>query len=302
MSRGTESNNQYGDALITGASSGIGAALAEEFARRGHRVILVSRREDRLETVADRIESETGRRPIVLPVDLAKPGAGKEVAAALSERQLKPAYIVNSAGFGLLGLAGKLDIEDQLAAIDVNCRALVEVTLSLLPMTIEQRGGIINVGSVGGFFPGPGMAVYFATKAFVQSFSQALREEYRERGLRVLALCPGPVPTGFQARAGMVSPKIPRLLRREVDEVAVAGYDGLMRNRAVVVPGFLNLLMVAAGGLIFHRSFASWVRGFHLRRPNRELQPDATAPAPQRNVVAGRLPAGNPEWRGGPAE
>jgi short-subunit dehydrogenase len=286
MKPSTESKTHPGDALVTGASSGIGAALAEEFARRGHRVILLSRQADRLNAVADRIEAETGRRPFIVPADLSKHGAGRDVAATLSEMQLKPAYVVNCAGFGLLGIAGRLDINEQLAIIDVNCRAMIELTLSLLPGVLEQRGGILNVGSIAGFIPGPGMGVYFATKAFVQSFTQSLRDEYRGRGIKITALCPGPVVTGFQSRAGMVAPKIPWILHQEVEQIAAAGYGGLMRDKVLVAPGIVNLLIVWGGGFVFHRCFIPLVRRFHLRRPNRDIGSAAGAPQ-ERKVIAG---------------
>lgn len=263
-------HEKHGVALVTGASSGIGAELAIEFARHGHPVVLAGRDAARLSAVAGRIKRETGRDSETLVADLASAGGVDRIVSALKERDIEPAFIVNAAGFGRFGLAGKLDAAEQVAIVNVNCAALTELTVRLLPGALAQRGGILNVGSVGGFFPGPGMSAYFASKAYVHSFSQALRSEYLGHGLRVSALCPGPVPTGFQARAGMVAPRLPRLLGRDARSVAVAGYRGLMRNRAVVVPGpFLNFLMVAAGGLIFHRAFAPFVRWYHLRRRDR---------------------------------
>jgi len=257
------SADERGVALVTGASSGIGAALALAFARNGHTPILLGRSERRLAAVARRISAETGCQPHVLPMDLAAPGAAKELCESLAKAGLRPRYVVNNAGAGSFGRADKLGIEQQCALIDLNCRVLTEVTLRLLPGAIEQRGGILNVGSVGGFFPGPGMAVYFATKAYVQSFTQALRDEFRASPLHVTALCPGPVPTRFQANAGMVAARIPPILHRDVDQVALAGYDGLMRNRAVVVPGIFNLLMVLVG-LIYQRIAVPLVRRFHF--------------------------------------
>jgi short-subunit dehydrogenase len=266
-----------GVAIVTGASSGIGAELAVVFARHGHSLVLVGRDETRLANVAKRIRDETGKDCDMFTVDLGREGGVSEVVAALSERRIRPAFIVNAAGFGLYGMTGKLDVAEQIDIINVNCAALTELTVRLLPAAIEQGGGVLNVGSVGGFFPGPGMAVYFASKAYVQSFTQALRSEYAGSGLRVTALCPGPVPTGFQARAGMVSPKLPQLLRRDPESVALAGYRGLMRNRAVVVPGLFNGLMAAAGGLIFHRACVWFVNRFHLSRRGR---PPLSRPQP----------------------
>jgi hypothetical protein len=268
-----------GAALVTGASSGIGAELAVRFAREGHNVVLVGRSAERLARVAQRIACETRVQSDIIIADLAADGAVEEIAAALQRLRLAPAFIVNAAGFGLFGNAGKLGVSEQLSIITVNCRALTELTLRLLPSALEQGGGVLNVGSVGGFFPGPGMAVYFASKAYVQSVTQALRAEYFGTGLRVSALCPGPVATAFQGRARMVAPRLPRLLRRDAESVALAGYRGLMRNRAVVVPGFWNFLMVAAGGVIFHRAFVSFVRRYHFGRRTRYRHAE-TKPVP----------------------
>ncbi|MGE0563620.1 MAG: SDR family NAD(P)-dependent oxidoreductase [Pseudolabrys sp.] len=259
-----------GLALVTGASSGIGEALARVFAERGHALILTGRSQSRLDRIADEIAAEHGERPHVLVHDLAAPGAARVLADDIAARGLKPRYLVNSAGLGLFGRAERLGPEDQAMLIDLNCRALTELTLVLLPDAIEQRGGVLNVGSVGGFFPGPGMAVYFATKAYVQSFSQGLRAEYCDGRLNVTALCPGPVVTRFQGRARMVSPKVPAVLDHDLRGIARAGYRGLMRNRAVVTPGFVNALMVWLSGLIFHRACIPFVRAFHFRRNERE--------------------------------
>jgi short-subunit dehydrogenase len=230
--------------------------------------------------VAGRIEKETGQSPEVIVADLAAVSGVDQIVTILAERNIKPAFIVNAAGFGRYGMAAKLSAAEQLAIINVNCSALTDLTVRLLPGAIEQHGGVLNVGSVGGFFPGPGMSVYFASKAFVHSFSQALRSEYLAQGLRVSALCPGPVSTGFQARAGMVAPRLPRLLGRDARSVAIAGYRGLMHNRAVVVPGPLNLAMAAAGGLMFHRAFAPFVRWYHLAKRRPSVRPKGMAGKP----------------------
>lgn len=273
--------------MVTGASSGIGAELAFVFAQHGHPVVLAGRDAARLSAVAERIETQTGRLPQTIVADLAVAGGVDRIVTALAERNIEPAFVVNAAGFGRFGMTAKLGAAEQVAIVNVNCGALTELTVRLLPGALRQRGGVLNVGSVGGFFPGPGMSVYFASKSFVQSFTQALRSEYLHHGLRVSALCPGPVPTGFQARAGMVAPRLPRLLGRDAYGVAAAGYRGLMRNRAVVVPGPFNLLMVAAGGLIFHRAFAPFVRWYHLARRDRGLPPQRTPAKPQPALIAG---------------
>jgi hypothetical protein len=224
--------------LITGASAGIGWALAEVFARHGHELVLAARRTAELDRLADKIAASGVPRPGVLALDLAQPGIGDRVAAELSARGLVPRYVVNNAGFGLIGPAAELDRAEQLAMTDLNVRTLTDLSLAFIPSLAEHRGGILNVASVAGFLPGPGMTVYYATKAYVLSFSQALNYELKSRDIRVTALCPGPVPTEFQARAGIK--RRPGVMDRSAEEVAQAGYDGLMRGRRLVVPGWQN--------------------------------------------------------------
>jgi hypothetical protein len=224
--------------LITGASAGIGWALAEVFAQHGHELMLVARRAAELERLADKLAASGAPRPDILALDLAQPGIGDRIAAELLARGLAARHVVNNAGFGLIGPAAELDRAEQLAMIDLNVRTLTDLSLAFIPSIAEQRGGILNVASVAGFLPGPGMAVYYATKAYVLSFSEALHYELKGRGVRVTALCPGPVPTEFQARAGIK--RRPGLMDRSVEEVARAGYDGLVHGRRLVVPGWQN--------------------------------------------------------------
>jgi short-subunit dehydrogenase len=244
-------------ALITGASSGIGAALARVFAAEGHELVLIARHEPALAAVADEIAREGRARPTVLPFDLTEPSAGVRLAAELFERGLEPRYVVNDAGFGLLGPAAELDRGEQLAMIDLNMRALVDLSLIFADSLARHRGGILNLGSLAGFLPGPNMAVYYATKAFVLSFSEALHREFAPRGIRVTALCPGPVPTAFQARAGLGLSGAARWMAISADQAARAGYDGLMRGRRLVIPGrltkFVPLLpRLMPRGLLLH--------------------------------------------------
>ena len=189
--------------LITGASAGIGAALARKFAAKGHDLVLVARREAELAALADEIAAKGRPRPISVPLDLTRIDAPIRVSHELGSRGLEPAIVVNNAGFGLLGLAAELDRAEQLAMIDLNVRALTDLSLRFIDSLARHKGGILNVASVAGFLPGPGMAVYYASKAYVLSFSEALHRELAPRGVRVSVLCPGPVPTEFQARAGM---------------------------------------------------------------------------------------------------
>jgi len=226
--------------LVTGASAGIGAALARVFAAKGHEVALLARRALQLTTLADSIESAGHKRPHILAIDLARADASTRIDDEMRGRDLEPQYVVNNAGFGLLGRAAELDRGEQLAMIDLNVRVLTDLSLRFVDSLTRQRGGILNVASVASFLPGPGMAVYHATKAYVLSFSEALHQELTPQGVRVTALCPGPVVTEFQARAGIPESYFPRFLARSAERVARDGYNGLMRGQRLVVPGAEN--------------------------------------------------------------
>ncbi|MGO8921519.1 MAG: SDR family NAD(P)-dependent oxidoreductase [Xanthobacteraceae bacterium] len=236
--------------LITGASSGIGAALAKVFAAHGHELALVARRQDRLETLAGEIAATGRPRPTVITVDLERRDGASAIAAELSSLGLEPAIVVNNAGFGLTGAAAALSRDEQLAMIDVNVRALTELSLMFVDSLARHRGGILNVASLAAFLPGPGMAVYYASKAYVVSFSEALHRELAERGVRVTALCPGPVPTEFQARAGMRLPAAARTLELPAERVAQIGYDALMAGKRVVIAGIGNRIVVSLMRLV----------------------------------------------------
>lgn len=230
-------------AVITGASAGIGVALARVFARHGHELALVARREDRLNALADEIAAVGAPRPIVIIDDLAQPGAATRIASALAAQGAEPQYIVNNAGFGLVGLAAERGRDEQLPMIDVNVRALTELSLAFADSLARHRGGVLNVGSVAGFLPGPGSAIYYASKAYVLSFSEALHSEFKQRGVRVTVLCPGPVPTEFAKVAGVSGAMAPGLLTKSAEQVAEAGYRGLMRGERIVVTGAANRLV-----------------------------------------------------------
>lgn len=230
--------------VITGASAGIGVALARLFARGGYALALVARREDRLRALADEIAATGAPKPIVIVADLAQAGAVRLIGDALTAAGAEPQYVVNNAGFGLVGLAAERDRAEQLAMADLNMRSLTELSLAFIDSLERHRGGILNVGSMAGFLPGPGMAVYYATKAYVLSFSEALHSELKPRGIRVTVLCPGPVPTEFAERAGLRTGMAPGILTQSAESVAEAGYAGLMAGRRTVVPGLLNKLVV----------------------------------------------------------
>jgi uncharacterized protein len=252
--------------LITGASAGIGTELARVFAAKGHRVALVARRADRLAALAGEITSKGGAAPIVIACDLERPDCGDKIAEAITAADVEVEYIVNNAGFGVFGYAMKRDRAEQLNIIAVNIRALTDLSLRFSDSLIKNRGGILNVGSIAGFLPGPGMAVYYASKAYVLSFTEALRQELAPYGVRVTVVCPGPVPSEFQARAGFAPGFDSTLLNVSPEDVARQAYEGLMGNKRAVLPGFF-IKMVPFLLRLFPRSFIlAAVGGFQLRQ------------------------------------
>ena len=252
--------------LITGASSGIGTELARVFAANGHRLALTARRADRLGAIAHEITAAGGKAPIVIPCDLQDRDAVDKIEAALRAADVEVEYLVNNAGFGLFGKAIELDRAEQLGIIDVNIRALADLTLRFAPSVSKHRGGVLNVGSIAGFLPGPGMAMYYASKAFVISFTEALRQELKPYGVRVTVLCPGPEPTEFQVRAGFQPGFDSAVLDVSPAEVARQGYRGLMANKRAVLPG-LGIKAVPLMLRLFPRGFIlAAVGGFQLRK------------------------------------
>jgi len=224
--------------LITGASAGIGAALAQVFAGHGHQTVLVARREQLLTSIASSIAASGAPRPMVLRADVSRIDAARRIGEFLAGNGLEPEIVVNNAGFGLVGAAASLDRAEQLAMIDLNIRALTDLSLAWTGALERRSGGILNVASVAGFLPGPGAAVYYATKAYVLSFSEALHQELGRQGVRVTVLCPGPVPSEFQLRAGFEPGLDSVILKVSAAAVARAGYRGLMAGKRAVLPGF----------------------------------------------------------------
>lgn len=252
--------------LITGASAGIGTELARVFAANGHRLALTARRADRLEALANELSAKGGKKPIVIACDLQEADAGDKIAAALAAEDVELDHLVNNAGFGVFGDAVRRDRGEQLGIIDVNIRALTELSLRFADQLIRNKGGILNVGSVAGFLPGPGMAVYYASKAYVISFTEALRCELGKRGVRVTVLCPGPVPSEFQARAGFAPGFDSAILNVSAADVARDAYRGLMANKRAVLPG-LGIKIVPFLLRFFPRGFILAAVGrFQMRK------------------------------------
>ncbi len=231
--------------LITGASGGIGADLARIFAAKGHPLALAARNRTAMESLANELESSGGRKPVIIALDLAIPDAPGLLADALKAEGFEPAILINNAGYGLNGRVSALDSGEQLGIIDLNIRALTALTLKFLPSIEKSHGRILNVASTAAFLPGPGMAIYYASKAYVLSFSQALSQEMEGRNVTVTALCPGPTATGFFDRVGGHTAKLKKFGMMDAMTVAQAGYDGLMAGRRVVVPGMMNKVMTS---------------------------------------------------------
>lgn len=232
--------------LVTGASSGIGLELARRFARDGCRLVLAARRAEKLESLARTLRQETGNDAEVVVTDLAAPEAIPSLLGELRARRLEVDILVNNAGVGLRGLFADLSLERQLAMIRLNVTALTELTHRLLPpMRERRRGGVLNVASLAGFVPGPHLSVYYATKAFVLSFTEGLREELAGSGLTISALCPGPVDTEWRDIAGMTPSRLLDLSSKTAAAVAHAGHRGYRRGRAIIVPGALSRLNLA---------------------------------------------------------
>ena len=233
--------------VVTGASSGLGAEFAKLAAREGAKVVLIARSIPDLEALAAKID-RPGNPSVILGIDLAAPDAGETIARELEARGLYCDILINNAGFALFGEATELDRKTQFGIIDVNVRAATDLVLRFLPSMVERRRGhVLNVGSVASFVPGPRMAVYFATKAYLLSLSQALMQEVRGSGVSVTCLCPGPLKTPFLARAGADKTALFKGLRKlQAADVARAGWDAMTAGRAFCVPGIGNKVAVTA--------------------------------------------------------
>jgi short-subunit dehydrogenase len=239
--------------VVTGASSGIGADIARELAGRGHGVTLVARREDRLRALADELSAKHEVRAEVIAADLADDGSRRRIPAELAERGLAVDVLVNNAGFSTTGPVYRGDPDREVAMIRIDVEAVVHLSSIVLPAMVERgSGAILNVASTAAFQPLPGQAGYSAAKAFVLSYSHALRGELRGKGVTVSALCPGPVDTEFVEAAGFTEDEasiVPRFMWTTAPAVAKAGVDGLDRGHAVIIPGAANRVTAYSGYL-----------------------------------------------------
>ena len=238
-------------ALITGASGGLGEEFARLCAADGMNLVLVARSEEKLETLGKELQGKHGIRVTVLPHDLSLPDAIEQLTAELKNKNIEPDILINNAGFGAYGLFHETSYEQEKSLIAVNIAALTELTKILVPAMVKRGSGkILNIASTAAFQPGPLMAVYFASKAYVMNLSLALSEELRGTGVTVSCLCPGPTKTGFETNANMGSSRLFRLGSMDAVTVARIGYDEMKHGRPLVVAGLRNKIGAFATRLI----------------------------------------------------
>lgn len=236
--------------LVTGASSGIGLELARVFAAHGYSLVLLARQQAVLEQLAREFQQHYKVPVWVLPADLRQADAPVQIAESLKQQHITVDVLVNNAGFGIHGPCSQNPVQQQLDLLQVNMTALVHLTRLLLPGMLERRcGGVLNVASTAAFQAGPDMALYYASKAFVLSFSEALHEELRPAGLHVSCLCPGPTATGFAAAADLGDARLFRFGTQSAAAVAQFGYAAYQRNQAIAIPGLRNRLLALGARL-----------------------------------------------------
>jgi short-subunit dehydrogenase len=250
--------------LITGASSGIGLELAKCFAADGCKLILVARNKEALEKLAEELRSKNKIEAIVLTADLSLPETSKRIFQELSAQKIFVDVLVNNAGFGLHDAFVNLPLQRQLEIIQVNVTALTELTGLFLPGMIERKsGGILNVASVAGFLPGPNMAVYYASKAFVLSFTEALAEELGETGVIVSAFCPGGTETNFSQVAREGKSRISKMTKMPAEQAAQFGHRAFRKKQIVAIPGFQNLFLIFLARILPRRTVRKAVHLFN---------------------------------------
>jgi len=230
-------------ALITGASAGLGLELAQLFAADKHDVVLVARRRERLDALAARLTAQHGVGATVMPADLGDPASPRRIAGELSARGVPIEFLVNNAGFGSTGRFVERDLRRELEMVQVNVAALVELTGLLLPAMVARKSGrVLNLGSTAGFQPGPFMSTYYATKAFVNSFTEGLAYELRGTGVTATVVCPGATATEFGEVSGNIHSRLFQMASMPAAPVARFAYKAMMAGKVVAIPGFRNKL------------------------------------------------------------
>ncbi|KOS00713.1 SDR family NAD(P)-dependent oxidoreductase [Paenibacillus polymyxa] len=253
--------------LITGVSGGIGKELADRFAKDGFNLVLVARSKGKLLELAKEYQKKHGTHVVVIAKDVASPGIPEEIFTELKEKGIVVDYLVNNAGFGLYGTFLETNLEEETNMIDVNIKALTIMTKLFLPDMVKRgQGGVMNVASLVAFFPGPMMSIYYATKAYVLSFTEALENELSGTGVTVTALCPGVTSTGFVDRSGMGDSKlIKNGAIMEAGQVAEEGYRGFLRGDTIIIPGTRNRLMAFIPRLLPRKLVTRMVRSTQNR-------------------------------------
>ncbi|MBI3272246.1 MAG: SDR family oxidoreductase [Planctomycetes bacterium] len=265
--------NDGGTVLVTGASAGLGEVFARRFAARGHGLVLVARRTDRLEALASDLRARHGTKTLLLGVDLGSEGGPADVHRRVGEAGLEILTLVNNAGYGNYGLFQDSDLRRELGQIDLNCRALVALTRLFLPRMLERKAGLVmHVGSVASFVPVPYLASYAATKAFVLSFTEALAAEVRGSGVHVMVVCPGGTRTEFQAVAGVDASLYDKTLMssERVVDIAMRGMD---RRKRVVVTGLANKAQALLGGML-PRGMVAWIARHVMEGTRKKAGPE----------------------------
>jgi uncharacterized protein len=257
MSNSTTLNKPL--ALITGASGGIGKELATQLARDGHDVILVARNAAKLQELAAQLSKQYGAKAHVIAADLEASDGAIQLHAEVKARGLRISALVNNAGYGLYGEFKDSKLDDELKMMQLNMTALVTLSKLFMPDLLATRGKLLNVASTAAFQPGPYMAVYYATKSFVLSFSEAIAAELAGTGVSVTALCPGPTASGFQDKAAMHDSALVKGKRLPTAaEVAAVGYKAMKRGQRVYIPGVMNWLM-AQSPRFTPRNMVTWL-------------------------------------------
>jgi short-subunit dehydrogenase len=264
-------------ALVTGASGGIGEALVDLLAAEGYEIMIVARNADQLNRVAGLATARYEAHVIPITLDLSRHDAGDIIAREMAARGFSPDVVINNAGFGKLGKAHEIARIDQVNMVDLNVRCLTDLTLRFLPdMLARGRGGVLNVASLAGFMPGPYMATYYASKNYAITFSKALAAELKGTGVSVSALCPGPVLTGFQARAGMENSWLNKIMRpMPIEAVAEAGWEGFKRGERVIVPGTMNKIVTPLTRLVPDTLLLPAIAFIQKPRPPRKKRGEA---------------------------